>query len=748
MTDQHMPHDPGQEHGPDEAKSRRPRLLVVGVSAFLAGGLLAGLVAATVPAGGRPRPATDTPGVGYRPPGPNGLEPPARLTGALVSFNGCADYLTYVRDRAEALVGPNGLQTTTQPSPYAGGRPGGVLVAPANAGMAGGGLAAGASQAAGPAAVGAPTAAASAPAQGYSQTNDQVAGVDEPDTVKTDGHVVVTLEGATLRVLDPAAHVLGSLQLAGDTGGGLLLAGSRALVFSSPATAIQGTTTAAASSYLPTSGGFPGQVGPTPPLPTAHVAVVDLTDPSNPQLVRTFQFDGGIVAARLVGPQVRLVLRSDGPNFSFGGSSSSGNETSATAANKRLIADSTVADWLPSWQTQTPNGAMTARQPLTACDSVVRPAQASGVSTVTVLSLDPQSSTPGPGTSVVAAGDIVYATADRLYVAGPSADSRGQTPPGQPYGCCSLAPPVGATTRIYAFDTPPSGAASFAGVGTVPGWLVNSYAMDEASNGLLRVASTSESTGGTSQSQITVLAPSGGELTTVGVVSGLGAGEFVRAVRFLGDQAYVVTFRTFDPLYVVNLTNPAKPVLSGELDQPGFSEFLYPLPDHRLLGVGVQLTDNEPSGLVVATYDVSDPTHPRRIDVSNLAVGFYSQNFDPHAFLYWPPADLALLAVPNGEAVPAVANGAGPAVDNGAGPAVDNGAGPAVDNGQTVQGSSGVAAYQIGATGTLTRTATLGYGGEAATRSVVIGDQVWVTTPDGVVTSALTNLPATTWHPY
>jgi uncharacterized secreted protein with C-terminal beta-propeller domain len=243
--------------------------------------------------------------------------------------------------------------------------------------------------------------------------------------------------------------------------------------------------------------------------------------------------------------------------------------------------------------------------------------------------------------------------------------------------------------------------------------------MDEDAHGFLRVASTSQSSNGATQSQITELSKSGQQLTAVGTVGGLGKGEFIKAVRFIGDQAYLVTFQSFDPLFVVELANPRQPVLAGELDQPGFSEFLYPLPGQRLLGVGVEITGGEPSGLVVATYDVSDPAHPRRLDSSVLASGFMyvAQGFDPHAFLYWPGADLALLAAP----------GLGPY-------------GPS--------GGSGIAAYQIGGAGHLTRSATLGHGIDQATRSVVIDGQVWAFTDAGVVTAALTDLPASSWHGY
>jgi hypothetical protein len=642
---------------------------------------------------------------GGRSPRPPSPPPAVRLTGALVSFDGCSQYLDYVRSRAMLAVGPYGLQpygTANSGNPEFHGL---GVAAPVDGEIRAG--------------VGAVSGTATlSPSTGtYSQTNDQVEGVDEPDTVKTDGQIVVTLADSTLRVLDPEAQVLGSLVLSGDTGGGLLLAGDRAIVFSS--------TSAGGSMPAGVSEPFLGATGQQPTTPAiARVAVVDLSNPAQPQLVHTFLFDGTVVAARLVGGEVSLVLRTDGPNLNFASpSTTSGIQTdpgAVTAINRRLIAGSSLDDWLPQWQLENPDGSTTARQPIASCDSVARPAQASGLSTVSVLTLDPASSSPGPGTSIVAAGDTVYETADHIYVAGAVGPTPYPYADAEQYGCCSVMPPVQASTLIYSFSMPGTGSPDFEAEGSVPGWLVNSYAMDEDSAGLLRVASTSQTPNGSSQSQITVLAQTGDRLEAVGTVGGLGRGEFIRTVRFIGDQAYVVTFSSFDPLFVVDLSNPHKPVLTGELDQPGFSEFLYPLPGDRLLGVGVQITDGEPSALLLATYDVSDPAHPRRIDSSVLVSGYQyvAQGYDPHAFLYWSPLGLALVATPESQAGP---------------------------SGNSV---TGVAAYEIAGDGKLARIATLGHGLDSADRSVVVGSQVWAVTDAGIVTSYLTDLPAMTWHSY
>ncbi|MDQ1697518.1 MAG: hypothetical protein QOJ03_2871 [Frankiaceae bacterium] len=628
-------------------------------------------------------------GSGSSAPGAAPTLPPYRLAGALTSFNGCTDYLDYVRDEAAQRVGPYGLQPF---GPYGYQR----FHVPAPFGY-------GLTDAASGAALESVYKNAGAPVA-HSATTVQVAGVDEPDTVKTDGRIVVSLTGPTLRVLDTHATVLGTVALNGDTGGGLLLAGDQAVVLSttSPPPSLVGG--------FDGFGGYPYYYNASAP---ARAAIVDLSDPHHPRLERTFEFDGAVVAARLVDGQVRLVLRSDGPRITFQTPSAQGESHAAKNANRRLVAASTLGDWLPAWRLQKPDGSTTARQPLAACNAVARPRHASGISTVSVLSLDPQSDAPGAATSVVAAGDTVYATADHVYVAGLTQRPRPRQLDGP--RCCTYRP-ARIRTWIYDFTIAGADRPRFVGAGPVPGSLLNSYAMDQDERGYLRVVSTVQ-TRHTTDSRITVLALSGRKLAPIGVVDGLGHRQEVKAVRFLGDAAYVVTFRTFDPLYVVDLRDPRRPVVSGRLEQPGFSEFLYPLPGDHLLGVGVALAHNEASKLLVSTYDVSDPAHPRRDATATLAHGYFAGygNYDPHAFLYWPATDLAVVALPGTSAG---------------------------------RGEPGAGAYRIGAGGGLTRLATLAHRRLAPTRTVVVGTELWSFTAAGVLVADLDALGTTSWHPY
>jgi uncharacterized secreted protein with C-terminal beta-propeller domain len=145
---------------------------------------------------------------------------------------------------------------------------------------------------------------------------------------------------------------------------------------------------------------------------------------------------------------------------------------------------------------------------------------------------------------------------------------------------------------------------------------------------------------------VTVLAERDGRLAEVGRVGGLGKGEQIQAVRFLGDLGYVVTFRQVDPLYVVDLSDPARPQVAGELKILGYSAYLHPLGDDLLLGVGQDATQQgSVKGTQMSVFDISDPASLGRIDQVKVSGGNSEVEWDHHAFLYWEPEGLAVLPV-------------------------------------------------------------------------------------------------------
>jgi uncharacterized secreted protein with C-terminal beta-propeller domain len=176
--------------------------------------------------------------------------------------------------------------------------------------------------------------------------------------------------------------------------------------------------------------------------------------------------------------------------------------------------------------------------------------------------------------------------------------------------------------------------------------------------GVLRVASTvSEQRGWANprpvtEGIVTTLHEQDGVLRQLGQVGGLGRqdNESIRAVRFIEQRGYVVTFRQTDPLYVLDLRDPAAPKVLGELKIPGYSGYLHPVGDDLLLGVGQSggaTGDVDPdrggeNGVQFSLFDIGDPTLPRRIDTQTYGGGTANAEFDPRAFLYWEPRDLVI----------------------------------------------------------------------------------------------------------
>jgi uncharacterized secreted protein with C-terminal beta-propeller domain len=161
--------------------------------------------------------------------------------------------------------------------------------------------------------------------------------------------------------------------------------------------------------------------------------------------------------------------------------------------------------------------------------------------------------------------------------------------------------------------------------------------------GELRIATTTSRRAASGESS-SVYVLNAETLKTTGHVDDLGPDEQIYAVRFIGPMAYVVTFRQFDPLYVVDLRDPARPRLAGTLDLTGFSAYLHDAGGGRLIGVGQEIARNEPNGMQVSLFDVTTPSKPTRIGhvvVPRASGG--QPGFDPHTFLYWDPTGLVVV---------------------------------------------------------------------------------------------------------
>jgi hypothetical protein len=282
----------------------------------------------------------------------------------------------------------------------------------------------------------------------------------------------------------------------------------------------------------------------------------------------------------------------------------------------------------------------TFRRGVVPCDDVRRPDAFSGLDLLTVLTIDLDRGLYSVDRDAIMAGaQTVYASDKSLYVA-----SQRYVPGLQDAGDV----PAGMRTEIHRFDASHDGATTYAGSGTVPGFVINQFALSEF-DGALRVASTDEpawlpdaGAPEPAQSYVTVLRGQGDQLAQVGQVGGLGKGQRIYAVRFLGPTGFVVTFRQVDPLYALDLARPDAPRVAGELELTGYSAYLHPVGDGLLLGIGQEATD-QVRGTQVSLFDVSDLSHPRRLQHVVFGSGSSDAEFEHHAFLWWAPTGLAVL---------------------------------------------------------------------------------------------------------
>lgn len=523
--------------------------------------------------------------------------PPAIVGSAFQTFSNCDDLLDYYISEAVDIVGPYGLGGPIWMFEDV------VEEATAADDSAGGGDA----------------------GRSFTESNNQVTGVDEIDMVKTDGNRIYTVVDGVLRVGvvgDPGITIAGSLRFGDWWPQGILLQGNTVLAVGS---SWGGDVRPFASD---------DRIAPGYSTPVTRLVEIDVSDASNPRIVRTLDMDGTFISARNVDGSVRIALNSNPVGLEFVTPSGGGlqAERQATEANREIVRNSTLDNWLPYSVLTDANGSTTEGR-LLDCNTVMAPNEFSGIDTLSLLTFD---LTAGIGSwndaGVVASGATMYATADSTYLAtqrwmnwrimteSEAADAA-----------------EGFTTQIHKFDSS-SGVPRYVASGEVAGFLLNQFAMDEYA-GDLRVASTTSPgdwwVSDESESRVTVLRPSADRLNTIGMVDGLGLTERIFAVRFMGDVGYVVTFRQTDPLYVVDLSTPTAPAVVGELKIPGYSAYLHPVGDGRLLGVG---QDADETGRVLGTqislFDVSNPASPQRIDQITMESGWSQAEGNHLAFTY------------------------------------------------------------------------------------------------------------------
>ncbi|MCP4601287.1 MAG: hypothetical protein GY847_12315 [Proteobacteria bacterium] len=443
-----------------------------------------------------------------------------------------------------------------------------------------------------------------------SGTNVQEKGVDEADIVKTDGkHIYVLSEGSLVIVEAlPSGQLsrVGRLPLQGKPME-FLLTGDLIVAFSSMSL-----------SDVPESIRFdrrPSNVNSREwseqPEPSyTRLSIVDISDRSEPELIRSITYAGGYVTSRRVQNALRVVIASPIPAFELPTrpSNSWGEQAYQRLFenNVKAINATDLDNILPKKIDALAGEEESASaEAISMCRDSYGPTTPSGIGVISLISIDlhhPRTrqrdiAILGDVGFVYASKESIYLTTAREYVI--NANQTGLW--------------LEDSSGIHKFDIGSNpGLALYQASGEAPGHVLNQFCMGEHDDHL-RVATTSGDNWNTKDNHLLVFEQREDSLDVVGRIDGIGRNEDLYAARFMGKRGFMVTFRETDPLFTFDLSDPRDPKIIGTWEGPGFSTYLHPYGDNHLIALGQ--TGNRHQVSLYNLTNFANPTLVERLDL-------------------------------------------------------------------------------------------------------------------------------------
>lgn len=357
---------------------------------------------------------------------------------------------------------------------------------------------------------------------------------------------------------------------------------------------------------------------------------VDISNPKEPKVTSSLRQNGYLIGARLIDEQVVLTTKAfpQGLAFKNPEDRSIKSEREAIEHNKKIIEQSTIDMWLPDAEITNQIGK---HGPATVVDCEhVSLTETPSFTFTSVSSVDTRNENLRVNKGAAILGDQygMYGAKDRIVVWG-YIDGDGSQP----------------STGLVSFDIGDPNAISLAAVGATKGVVDTSWGID-AHHGIYRVASTYYDKAGEQASQATIFQEQSGKLVPVGRVNDLGKDEEIKSVRWLTpDLGVLVTFKQTDPVYTIDTSSPTNPKVVGELKIPGYSAYLHPIGDHKLLGIGQEADPKtgQTLGFKYSLFDISNLADPKELDTLNFSKAVSEAEFDHHGFTWFNDKGYVLL---------------------------------------------------------------------------------------------------------
>lgn len=431
----------------------------------------------------------------------------------------------------------------------------------------------------------------------YSTTNVQVAGVDEADIVKTDGTYLYVVSGNTIYIIgaDPSSQPTFMRKITLNETNNL------EIYINGDKLAILGTRYP-----YPVYKAAPETVATYPYVYTEEVIikVYDLTDIANPVLARAITMNGTLAGSRMIGDYlyasiVQPALRPDS------------NETNLMVMLPEITVNDVAKEVQPT----------EIRYVNTTYASYY-------FTTVIAVNLKNDAQQPTHETFLASTGAQMYVSQDNMYLT--VLNTNWWLTPLQ-------TGEIKEETMIYRISLNKEKVV-FQAQGSVQGYVLNQFSMDEY-NGFFRVVTTT----GWGTNSVNNLYVLNMNLSTIGKLENLAPTERIYSARFMGNRAYLVTFRQVDPFFVIDLTSPTQPAVLGFLKIPGFSGYLHPYDENHIIGVGKQ-----GNNVKLSLFDVTDVTAPTEAVPSYIVNASWSDTtvtYDSKAFLFDKSKQLLALPV-------------------------------------------------------------------------------------------------------
>jgi len=451
-----------------------------------------------------------------------------------------------------------------------------------------------------------------------------VEGVDEADIIKTDGQYIYHLSGGALRIVKADS---GKMELTAT----LDFDKNKDGFYPNDMYVDGNSLTVISSVYIPRNvqNAAPDGGGAEKPMPPdgsyyayfdgsfVRVLVYDTADKSKPVLTREFTAEGNLLSSRKIDNMLYLVV------------------------NKYMYfyGLDTPVKAVPVYSDRQ-NGAL---KPVDLGGMRYFPGgEDRGI--LMICGIDTADGAAAPKiNSIIGSGGQIYMSASSLYIAKYDY-GYSMTMPVMPAvrGSGAAAPDYSDRTSFFKFALD-NGDVIYTATGAADGNVLNQYSMDEY-DGYFRVATT---VGGSAKNALTVFGPN---MTVAGKIDDMAPGEKIYSARFMGGRAYMVTYRTVDPLFAIDLSRPSNPKVLGELKIPGYNSYLHPYDETRLIGFGrdteeMKTVDSKGNvvntfavnkGLKLSLYDISDIMNPKEIDAVSIgdANAISDLLYNPKALLF------------------------------------------------------------------------------------------------------------------